>query len=79
MGINVYLNNFFEFFCWNMQNQLQFGKKFLTVCCYEFCIRQWQRQGAEDQQIKTNKFSLSCQVQIETGFRCSSKKIQRIC
>ena len=61
-----------------MQNQFQFGKKFLTVCCYEFCIRQWQRQGAEDQQIKTNKFSLSCQVQIETGFRCSRKIFKEI-
>ena len=43
-------------------------KIFLTVLCYayEFCVKQ-RRRGADDQQIKTNKFSSSLQVQIETG------------
>ena len=48
-------------------------KIFLTVLCCEFCVKQ-RRRGADDQQIKTNKFSSSFKVQIETGFRCSSKK-----
>ena len=54
MVITLYLNNFFEIFCWTSETLGENSWKIVTCFCCEFCFRQ-RRRGADDWQVKTNK------------------------